>query len=255
MKAFILAAGLGTRLWPLTLSTPKALVKVDGKPLLLHVLNRLKNAGFSNIVINVHHLAPMIIAWLNENKIQNLKIDISDESNCLNDNAKDNVMLDTGGAVKHAAKLLQDSDPILIHNVDILSNANLNSLWNDAHSLDAALLVSPRPSKRQLLFSPNLRLVGWLNEETGQLKSPYTNLDPTQCLKFAFSGIHVISQSLIQLTLSWPDRFSITDFYIQQCASHNIRAILQPNLQVLDTGKQDGLAQAKSFLHNLKYDL
>ena len=116
MKAMIFAAGLGTRLKPLTDTMPKAMVPIKRKPLLEHQIMRLKESGFNHLVINVHHFADQIIDFLNENNDFGLKIDISDERDLL---------LETGGGVKRAAHFFSDDEPFLIHNVDILSNVDL----------------------------------------------------------------------------------------------------------------------------------
>ncbi|MCH5216741.1 MAG: NTP transferase domain-containing protein, partial [Muribaculaceae bacterium] len=113
MKVLILAAGVGSRLRPLTDTMPKALVPVCGVPMLQHVILRLKGFGFDDLVINVHHFANQIIDFLNTNDNFGVKIAISHE---------EDELLDTGGAILHAASLLGDNEPVLVHNVDILSN-------------------------------------------------------------------------------------------------------------------------------------
>ena len=121
MKAMIFAAGLGTRLKPLTDSTPKALLPINGKPMLEHVILKLKDAGFHQIAINVHHLGDQIINFLAANNNFGIQIHISDERDYL---------LDTGGGIKHATAFLQGNEPFLIHNVDILSDIDLRALYN-----------------------------------------------------------------------------------------------------------------------------
>lgn len=236
-QAMIFAAGLGTRLKPLTDRMPKALVPVSGKPLLAHVVDKLKAEGFERIVVNVHHFSNQIIEYLRQHDF-GVDIRISDETNKL---------LDTGGGIRHAAPLFDSTSPVLIHNVDILSNANLSRLYEQATS-DAALLVSDRETKRYLLFSDDMRLVGWTNVETGEVRSPYPHLRLEQCRRYAFSGIHVVSQRLLKEMQSYPDRFPIMDFYLANCARLDMRGCLAPHLQLLDVGKLNVLDQAEAFV-------
>lgn len=246
MQAMIFAAGLGTRLKPLTDTMPKALVSVGGEPLIKRVLLRLADAGVGRVVVNVHHFASQIIQYLNENSF-GLDIAISDETSAL---------LDTGGGIKHAAKLFDAENPVLIHNVDILSNVDLRKFYNQAvdAAVDAVLLVSWRKTKRYLLFNGEMRLVGWTNIETGEVKSPYPDIDPKQCRMYAFAGIHVLSPRLFEQMNGFPDKFGIIDFYLNMCATHNIKGYVKEDLKLMDIGKLDTLAQADSFLSELEHD-
>ncbi len=234
-RAMIFAAGLGTRLKPLTDAIPKALVPVGGRPLLQIQLDRLAKAGFDDIVINVHHHASQI-----ENYVRHMpRVRLSDERDQL---------LDTGGGIRHAQPLLCDADRFLIHNVDILSNVDLETFWKQGADADAMLLVSERQTQRYLLFDDDMRLVGWTNIQTGELKTPFPGLDPSRCRKLAFAGIHQMRSSLINEMASWSEKFSIIDFYLQQCKTRDIRGYVQPGLRLLDVGKLDTLAQAVDFL-------
>lgn len=227
----IFAAGLGTRLKPLTDTMPKALVRVGGKPLLWHVLTKLRAAGFERIVINVHHFAQQIVDYIGANQSFGLDIRFSDETGGL---------LETGGGIKKALPLFNPSEPILIHNVDILSNLDLGAL-----PLDAPLLVvSRRQTKRYLQFDDSMRLVGWKNVETGEVKGREAD-------SLAFSGIHVFHPSLAPLLADWPDRFPIMDFYLKACSDHLIRGYEAPNLRLLDVGKLDTLEAAELFIKTL----
>ena len=227
----IFAAGLGTRLRPITDTRPKALVPVAGRPLLHHVILRLKAAGFERIVVNIHHFGQQIIDDLQANNHFGLDIRISDERDLL---------LETGGGLRHAAPLFEADSPILIHNVDILSDADLDSLY--VPQADAALLVSPRQSSRLLHFNPqSLRLEGWQNMKTGEVRGHVTSFAR------AFSGIHLFSPRLFPLMQSWPERFSIIDFYLSICAEHSVCAVDQPRLRLMDVGKLDTLADADAF--------
>ncbi len=242
-QAMIFAAGLGTRLKPLTDTMPKALVRIGGEPLIKHVVLRLKEAGFQRIVVNVHHFAQQIIDYLEENEHFGLDIRISDETEQL---------LETGGGIKKARDLFDPHSPVLIHNVDILSNVDLKAFYDHACSsgAEATLLVSERQTKRYLLFDDKYRLVGWTNKETGEVKSPHNWVkDELQSLQMlAFSGIHVFSPALFPMMDQWPDRFPIIDFYLKACATHPLSGYVADNLRMIDVGKLDSLQQAEEFL-------
>ena len=241
-QAMIFAAGLGTRLKPLTDHTPKALNPVDGQPLLYHVIEKLKRAGVERIVVNVHHFADQIKDYLSQHSFD-VEILISDESEHL---------LNTGGGVKHAQKLFESGSPVLIHNVDILSNAALEPLYEEALTADAVLLVSERVTKRYLLFDEEMRLVGWTNIDTGEVKSPYPDLDVAACHRLAFSGIHVVGANVMKEMDAWPDEFSITDFYIQSCDKLRIKGVASADLRLMDVGKLNTLHEASGFLQSIQ---
>ena len=221
-----------TRLKPLTDTMPKALVRVGGQPLLWHVIMKLKKAGYERIVVNVHHFASQITDYLAANDHFGLDIRISDETEAL---------LETGGGIKKALPLFDPSEPILIHNVDILSNLDLNALPMDA----PLLVVSERKTKRYLMFDDEMRLHGWTNIETGEVKGEKANR------LLAFSGIHVFHPSLTPLLADWPERFPIMDFYLKACGDHLIRGYEAHDLQLLDVGKLDTLDHAESFIKQL----
>lgn len=227
----IFAAGLGTRLKPLTDTMPKALVRVGGQPLLWHVIMKLKAAGYECLVVNVHHFAQQIIDYLAENRNFGLDIRISDETDQL---------LETGGGIKKALPLFDPAEPILIHNVDILSNLDLSALPTDA----PLLVVSQRKTKRYLQFDDEMRLVGWKNIETGEVKG-------REGCSLAFSGIHMFHPSLAPLLNEWPDRFPIMDFYLKACADHLIRGYEATDLRLLDVGKLDSLEQAEQLFFRI----
>lgn len=241
-QAMIFAAGLGTRLKPLTDHTPKALIPVDGQPLLYHVIEKLKRAGMERIVVNVHHFADQIKDYLRQHSF-GVEILISDESDHL---------LNTGGGVKHARALFEDGSPVLIHNVDILSNAALEPLYEEAQTADAVLLVSERVTKRYLLFNDEMRLVGWTNIETGEIKSPCPNLNVADCRRLAFSGIHVVGANVMKEMDLWPDEFSVTDFYIQSCDKLCIKGVASADLRLMDVGKLNTLHEASGFLQSIQ---
>jgi NDP-sugar pyrophosphorylase family protein len=248
MNLFILAAGLGTRLKPLTDTMPKALVPVSGHPLLQILVEKIKReCRDPEIVINIHHFAEQITDFVASHQGFGLPVTFSDEREQL---------LETGGGLKQAAPLFRNHEPILIHNVDILSNVDLGAFYQQhAHSslsdVAATLIVSQRTTKRYLLFDDDNRLVGWTNIETGEVRSPYPDLDVAKCHRYAFSGIHIVSQSLLPLMDTWPDRFPIIDFYLSVCHRVIIRADVRPDLQLLDVGKLDSLTQAEAMVQQL----
>lgn len=236
-QAMIFAAGMGTRLKPLTDVMPKAMVPVGDRPLLQIVMERLVSVGVTHFVVNVHHKAGQIRNFLNIYQKANpdLSISISDETPQL---------LETGGGVRKAASLFVPDAPVLIHNCDILSNLDPQSVY-DAPQHDATLIVSQRKTQRYLLFNDDMRLVGWTNIATGEVRSPFPQLDPKQCRMYAFSGIHILSPSLIDAMQSYPERFPIMDFYLENCDKFDIRGMAVDNLQLLDVGKLDTLDLAE----------
>lgn len=245
MKAMIFAAGLGTRLKPITDTMPKALVPVGGEPLLRHVICKLRDAGYTHLVVNVHHFAGQIREYLATHDF-GVSIAISDESAQL---------LETGGGIAHAAPLLLPSEgPILIHNVDILSNLDLAWFRSEVRpSALSTLLVSERETSRYLLFGEDMRLMGWTNVTTGEVRSPFPAEALADCRKLAFSGIHNVSPAIFPAfeEAGFTGRFPIMDFYIQQCARYPIYGVLAPSLQLVDVGKLDSLSQAEALFRTL----
>ena len=269
MNVMIFAAGRGTRLKPLTDILPKALVPVGDKPLLQHVLDRVaslpafqqkeQDAPVSKrqegrVVVNVHHFGNQIINFLRlVQPHYPFSVGISDERQQL---------LDTGGAIKKARSMFIKGQPVLIHNCDIMSNADLWALYTSAteepengSGVGATLLVSKRKTTRYLLFNDDMRLVGWTNIQTGEVKSPYSDIsqriESNEVTMYAFSGIHVISQDFFPLMDREPDAFPVIDFYLKHCATFTIRGMLQPDLRLLDVGKLNTLSSAADFLKSL----
>lgn len=244
MKAMIFAAGLGTRLKPLTDTMPKAMAPVNGRPLIEHVILKLKASGFDEIIVNVHHFANQIIDFLKEQNNYGIRIEISDERKQL---------LETGGGIKKAAHFFDDGKPFLIHNVDILSNLNLKKAYQQAEKNQqegalSTLLMSERNSSRHLFFDEEMRLSGWKNEKTGETKSPIKNFKPDEFTPLAFSGIHIMSPKMFPLMQAWPDKFSIIDFYLAAAKDNTLKGYDCKNLKLLDVGKIDTLNQASDFL-------
>ena len=254
MKAMIFAAGLGTRLKPITDTLPKALVPVGGRPLIEHVARKLKASGIDEAVVNVHHFADKVEAWTGEQDI--MKMEVSDERKML---------LETGGAVLHARRYLEGCGHFLIHNVDIMSNADLK--WFETQVREdalATLMVSNRPTKRFLLFEPGtMRLVGWHNKDTGDHIMADKSLKVEDCLAYAFSGIHIMSDKVFSLMDEYvaesgltvdPEaevRFPIRNFYLWAASKMPIYGVVAEKLDLLDVGKLDTLAQAEEMFNNM----
>lgn len=243
MEAMIFAAGLGTRLQPITNSIPKALVKINGVCLLQHCIENLIKQGCTKIVVNIHHFGEQIITFLNTNKFD-VDIAISDERDCL---------LDTGGGLKKAEHFFDKKNPILIHNVDIISSIDLQKLYTthcQSNAL-ATLAVADRKTSRYLLFDSHNNLVGWTNHNTGETlwakESDYNDVSP-----LAFSGIHVVSPKIFNL-LPKVSAYSIVPQYINMAQHEQIKAYSHPADQWLDVGKPEALEKAKVFIANLKH--
>lgn len=242
MRAMLFAAGKGTRLRPITNQLPKALVPVAGKPLLAIIIERLRNAGVEEIVINIHHFGEQILDYLSNNDF-GVNISVSDERESL---------LDTGGGLKKAVPLFSSSnEPILLHNVDILSNADIALFYEKSSTQAATLLVSSRKTSRYLLFDENNCLRAWQNVMTGEVRTPYADIDLGRLRPYAFSGIHCFSPSLFPFMEIFADRFSLIDFYLQVCDKVDVKCEVKPDLRMLDVGKIDTLERAEEFLQNL----
>jgi len=240
MKAFILAAGLGTRLGELTKEIPKALVKINGEELLGILINHLKGNGYKEFLINVHHHAQMVINYLNKNNNFGVQIHISDERDEL---------LDTGGAVLKASDYFTGKAPVLIHNVDIISEVDYPKLLNYhlKNQALASLCVRKRNSDRALLFNDNMELKGWMKKKTNEYKwvgSPLTNYS-----SFAFSGIYLVNPEFIN-KIKLTGNFSIIDAWLSIAGSNKIRAYLDSSENWFDLGTMEKIKLAESYLKN-----
>lgn len=237
MKAMIFAAGLGTRLRPITDTIPKALVPVAGVPMLERVIDKIRAAGIGEIVINAHHFSDKIAAFLDSRDF-GVRIDLSVEKE---------EPLETGGGIKKARKYLE-GDSFLVHNADILSDADLGWLISRSRPESlATLLVSKRDTTRYLLFDDDMRLAGWTNVMTGEIKSPYPDLDPSACRKYSFAGIHVVSDRVFPLMENFPDRFSIVDLYLRYAAEYPIIGVEPESLNLIDVGSPERLEEAEKL--------
>lgn len=237
--AMILAAGLGTRLGALTQDKPKALVKLNGKPLLQHCIENLIGQGFGRIVINVHHFGEQIIDFVMHQRFD-AYIQISDERGLL---------LDTGGGIIKATPLFKGAKAVLVHNVDIISDVNLNKLsqqFIDSKD-DAWLLTQDRDTNRKLLFSDDNRLIGWRNKADGNFKWVYDSFG--QCHELAFSGMHLFRSDLFADFEVKPQ--SVIDLYLRLAKTKRIVSYtIQPDFW-FDLGKPEQLESAEKRLKKL----
>ena len=254
----IFAAGLGTRLKPLTDTLPKALVPLAGKTLLEWQIERLKAAGITDIVVNVHHFPDMIIDYLRENDNFGCRIAVSDERDML---------LETGGGLRKAKSLLLGSgsresgnndEPILVCNVDILSNIDIPTLLR-AYNPDemGMVVVSPRETQRYLLFDHDNRLRGWTNIATGEVRGPLSdNHYPiANTRKLAFSGMQVLNPRIFEVmekvVAEKGEKFSLIDLYLSIAEKEILRAFIPENYRMMDVGKINQLSEAEAFAEAL----
>lgn len=236
----IFAAGLGTRLKPLTNDRPKALVELDGKTLLQHAIEHLKKYGIQDFVVNIHHFGERVLEELEKHSNFGCAITISDERDFL---------LETGGGLKKAAPFFDGEKTIVVYNVDVLSNIDINKML-EVHQKEkalATLATQSRKSSRYFLFNESLELCGWTNTQTGEIKMMRDSIHTKQ---LAFSGIHIIDTQLLNL-ISQEGKFSITDSYLDLAANQKIIAYPHDNDYWFDVGKPELLEEAKRFL-NLK---
>ena len=275
MRAMIFAAGLGTRLKPLTDTLPKALVPLAGRTLLQWQIERLKAAGITDIVVNVHHFPDMIINYLRENDNFGCRIAVSDERDML---------LETGGGLRKAKELLTSSpnsliasSPILICNVDILSNIDLPTLLQAYNPEEmGVVVVSPRETQRYLLFDHDNRLRGWTSIATGEVRpaslvsslnilpptgetdlqaKPTYQLQRSDLSPLAFSGMQVLNPRIFdamdKVVAEKGDKFSLIDLYLSIAEKEILRAFIPENYRMMDVGKIAQLSEAESFAANL----
>jgi len=238
MKAMIFAAGKGTRLRPITDTVPKAMVVVGGKPLLEWLLLKMAAFGIRDVVVNVHHLSDQVSDFISRKPVQELNIQISDETDLL---------LDTGGGLKKAAPMLQGDEPVLIHNVDILSNLDFRKFENDylKAAVPAMLAVKDRQTARKLEFSNEGLLYGWINESTGE--HIVVNDFSGQVSRFAFSGISIVSPEF-PLMMRESGVFGFIPACLDLAKDNEIRKYDYTH-EWLDVGKPEVLQNAEQFVH------
>lgn len=238
VHGLIFAAGLGTRLKPLTDTMPKALVPLAGKSLLQWQVEKLRDAGIRDIVVNVHHFPDMIIDTIRANEGWGCTIRVSDERDEL---------LDTGGGLRKAQALL-GNEPILACNVDILSNIDIKALVAsyDPHTL-GSLVVSDRQTQRYLLFEEDV-LRGWTNIKTGEVKGHGET-------RLAFSGMQILNPRIFdkmdKAVAAKGDKYSLIDLYLSLCETETFKAYIPMNYRMMDVGKIDQIEEAENFAKSL----
>lgn len=256
MKAMIFAAGLGTRLKPLTDTLPKALVPLAGKTLLQWQIEKLKAAGIRDIVVNIHHFPDMIINYLKDNDNFGCNIQVSDERDML---------LETGGGLRKAKALLgskvqefrSSEEGILICNVDILSNIDIPTLLQAYNPNEmGVVVVSPRDTQRYLLFNEENRLCGWTNIATGEVRGPIADYQsPIANRQLAFSGMQVLNPRIFdcmdEVVKQKGEKFSLIDLYLSIAEKEILRAYIPENYRMMDVGKINQLSEAESFASTL----
>lgn len=238
----ILAAGLGTRLKPLTDHKPKVLLRAGEYTLLEFAIKKLQKYGFNDLIINIHHHGNQIIEYLIEHDNFGCNITISDETNQL---------LNTGGAIRKAAHFLNDQKPFIVYNADIISNIDLFHLYEyhiETGGL-ATLVVRRRETSRYLLFDELMQLTEWQNREKGLSKIVRITEKPPK--PFAFSGIHVISPAIFNL-LPNNEAFSIIDAYLEIARVNRIVGYVDESSLFADAGKPDSLAEAGRIAAEIK---
>ena len=224
----ILAAGLDTRMQPVTNDKPKALVEWEGVPMLEHIIVKLKSQGFDHIIINVHHFAQMIIDYVNQKNRFGVQIEFSHEVN---------EPLDTGGGVAHASWFF-DHKPFLVHNVDIMSNIDLRKLY-DAHiqsNAIATIAVKDRETSRSLLMNHQNLLKGWRDNRTGE--TLLVDEDNQELLPIAFSCVHVMNPEIFNYFPA-EKKFSITPFYLDLARQRDINLFRHDRDTWTDMGRLD----------------
>ncbi|HEU5402805.1 MAG TPA: nucleotidyltransferase family protein [Terriglobales bacterium] len=237
MRAMVLAAGLGTRLRPLTNERPKALVEVAGKTLLEITLARLREFGIREVIVNAHHFAEMLVEYLKAHDNLGMHIEVSREE----------VLLDTGGGLKKAASFFMNSDePFVVHNVDVLSTIDLGRMA-EAHRTSGALAtlaVQDRKTSRHLLFDDDLQLCGRRARQDQIVRTA------SRLSALAFSGIHVVSPRIFSL-MKEDGVFSIIDVYLRLAGDgEKITAFRADDYYWRDLGKQENIEQAEEDIRN-----
>lgn len=244
MKAFLLAAGLGTRLKPFTDNHPKALAEVSGKTLLERNIERLQKFGVNEFIINIHHFGDQIIEYLEQHDGFGSRYIISDERAEL---------LETGGGLLKIKELIGEADNILMMNVDILSNIDIKALihYHLLRTPLATLAIQDRPSNRKLLFDETdreeLKLTGWKNSTTLEQKSILQNQEINPSWKErAFSGIQIINRKAFDL-IPFTGKFSIIDVYLELMKQHDILGFDHTGDIMIDVGKPESIIEAQKL--------
>jgi NDP-sugar pyrophosphorylase family protein len=239
MKAMIFAAGLGTRLRPVTNDRPKALAEIHGTPLLEIVIRRLINFGFKDIIVNVHHFADKVLDFLESKDNFGINLQISDERGEL---------LDTGGGLKKASWFFDDHKPFLVHNVDTLTSVDLLDYYeyHIRNNALATLLVRHRPGSRFLLFNKVRQLAGW--ENVISKEKILSSKAVGQLEQIAFSCLHVINPAIFEL-IEEEGCFSIIDVYLRLANTQNILGYVDDKSYWLDVGTPEKLKRGENEIN------
>lgn len=236
--AMLFAAGLGTRLKPFTNGHPKALAQVNGKPLLQRNIQYLQQFGINKVIVNVHHFANQIIDIVNKNNGWGSQIIISDETD---------EVLETGGGLKKAIPLFDNTENIVVMNVDILTNLNIHKMLEQHIKTNAlaTLAVTARETSRYFVFDHNNKLCGWMNTKTNEIKG-IESFDETTYKKLAFSGIHIINKQLFTV-MQQQGKFSMVDVYLDLMKTNNIIAFEHSADKFIDVGKPESIIKAEAL--------
>lgn len=235
-KAMILSAGLGSRLKPWTDKHPKALAEVHGKSLLQRNIEYLQSYGIIEVVVNVHHFADQIVDAINMNDGWGSKVTISDETD---------EVLETGGGLLKAAEMLHDNNPIVLMNVDILTELNLEAMigYHQEKKPLATLATTNRDTSRYFLFDEGNNLCGWRNVQTGEEK-PVNSFTAGQKIQKAFSGIHIVEQRIFSL-IRQRGKFSMVEVYLDLMNENTIKSFDHTESRFIDVGKPDSIHKAE----------
>lgn len=245
MKGIVFAAGIGSRLRPITDHTPKALVEINGVPMLRRAIDNLRHAGIHDIVVNIHHHPDKVTAYLKSEGLLDQGIVISDESDML---------LDTGGGLLKALSIIGEDEPLVAINADILTDIPVRTLISHhlRHNSDVSLAVMTRLASRMLLFDADMRMHGWHNTHTGETKP--TGIDTALLQPFGFCGIHILSPETFPLLRQYAvtsPKFSLTPFYIDNTDNLNIHGVEFSNQYMWhDIGTPERLEAARKAMRH-----
>ncbi len=236
----LFAAGLGTRLKPLTNDKPKALIEVNGMTMLHIALRKLENAGISKTVVNVHHFSELVMEEIIRFKSDKMEVIVSDESDQL---------LDTGGGLLKARPLFDANSPVLLYNVDIVTTANLKDFIAFHHSYDGlvSLMIKKRPTSRHLLFNEHIELAGWENLKTGE---KIITKDTSNYKGFGFQGIHIIEPRIFDLIIE-SGKFPIIELYLRLSREHTLMGYESRNDLWFDIGTPEKFETTRKTIEQM----